>query len=157
MPVEVFELRTPALVRARTLRPDSAGAGEWRGAFGHRLELSPLPGYPRPVSCFLDPDRLRFPPRGLHGGEDGPCTAITVNGRALGPDDIGSGQITLASPADRLELHIPGGAGYGPPERRDPQLSEADTRSGLVSPSGAPAKPTDATPRAAHPVMPRGF
>ena len=137
VPVEVFELRTPVLVRARTLRPDSSGAGQWRGAFGHQLLYSVLPGHTRPVSFFLDPDRLRFPPAGLAGGEDGPRTAIIVNGKRLSLDEVGSGQVVLESAEDRLELHLPGGAGYGPPDARDPDALAEDLRSGLVSASRA--------------------
>jgi len=137
VPVEVFELRTPVLVSKRMLRPDSAGQGEWRGALGHQLEFGPLPGYPRPVSFFLNPDRLRFPPAGIQGGEDGPLTAIIVNGHTLSLDELGAGQITLETPDDRLEIHIPGGAGYGPPERRDPRRLEDDVRAGIVSPERA--------------------
>ncbi|MDQ3695199.1 MAG: hydantoinase B/oxoprolinase family protein [Chloroflexota bacterium] len=133
VPVEVFEARVPVLVRARNLRPDSAGLGAWRGAFGHQIELSPLPGYERPVSCFLDPDRLRFPPRGLAGGGDGPLTEIRLNGRRLSPEEIGSGQVTLGAAEDRLELAVPGGAGYGPPADRDPALAGADRVTALVS------------------------
>ncbi|MBA2521047.1 MAG: hydantoinase B/oxoprolinase family protein [Chloroflexia bacterium] len=131
--VEVFEARAPVLVRTRSLRPDSAGSGAWRGAFGHQLEFSSLPGYDEPVSFFLDPDRLRFPPRGLAGGQDGPLTEIRVNGRQLTPEEIGSGQLTLAAPADRLAVDVPGGAGYGRPADRDPALAEADRAAALVS------------------------
>lgn len=137
VPAEVFELRTPVLIRQRTLRPDSAGAGQWRGAFGHQIEYSSLPGYPRDVSFFVNPDRLRFPPRGMDGGEHGPCTEVVVNGKSLSIDEIGSGQIILASPDDRLELHIPGGAGFGPAGQRDPMARERDLRSGLVTPEQA--------------------
>jgi N-methylhydantoinase B/oxoprolinase/acetone carboxylase alpha subunit len=147
VPVEIFESRTPVLVRMRSLRPDSAGLGQWRGAFGHQLEFSPLPGYPLPVNVFIDPDRLRFPPKGLAGGQDGPCTEVFVNGRKLAPDDLRSGQITLATPDDRLELRLPGGAGYGPLERRDPELVAADLRSGLANPDRLPASLRQAAER----------
>ena len=140
VPAEVFELRTPVLIRQRSLRPDSAGEGQWRGAFGHIIEFSPLPNYPRNVSIFLNPDRLRFPPAGMDGGEDGPCTEVVVNGKVLSIDEIGSGQITLETPDDRLELHIPGGAGFGPAERRDPRAQERDFRSGLVTRPAADLK-----------------
>ena len=55
----------------------------------------------------------------MDGGEDGPCTEVVVNGKTLSIDEIGSGQITLETPDDRLELHIPGGAGFGPAEKRN--------------------------------------
>lgn len=133
VPVEVFELRTPVLVQTRSLMSDSSGMGEWRGAFGHQLVFRPLPGYPRPVSFFINPDRLRFPPEGLHSGGNAPRTQIIVNGHSLEPEELGAGQITLQTPEDRLELHIPGGAGYGPVERRDSSLIEADVRASLTT------------------------
>ncbi len=138
VPVEVFEARAPVLIRARNLRPDSAGLGAWRGAFGHQIEFSPLPGYERPVSFFLNPDRLRFPPMGLVEGQDGPRTEISLNGRPLSMEVIGTGQFTLRAEEDRLELAVPGGAGYGPVTERDPSLIEADLASGLVSPASVP-------------------
>jgi N-methylhydantoinase B len=119
----------------RNLRPGSAGAGTWRGAFGHRIEFGPLPGYKRPLSFFLNPDRLRFPPRGLAGGHDGPRTEIRLNGELLGPEEIGSGQITLKTADDRFEVSVPGGAGYGDPAERDQALIEADRASGLATDS----------------------
>ncbi len=133
--VEVFESRVPALVHDRNLRPDSAGEGRWRGAFGHRIAFGPLPGYHRPLSFFLNPDRLRFPPKGLAGGHDGPRTEIRLNGELLGPEEIGTGQITLMSVDDRFELSVPGGAGYGDPAQRDEALLNADRDAGLVTDS----------------------
>lgn len=129
--VEDFEIRVPVLIRRRALQPESAGDGQWRGAYGHHLEVSTLPDYTRPVSFFIDPDRMRFPPRGLNGGNDAPCTGIVLNGKSLSIDDVASGQITLISPSDRLEIHVPGGASYGLPDKRDPRMIAEDVRSGL--------------------------
>lgn len=130
--VEVFESRVPVLIHDRNLRPESAGAGTWRGAFGHRVEFGTLPGYTRPLSFFLNPDRLRFPPKGLAGGHDGPLTEIRLNGELLGPADIGSGQITLKTPDARFVVAVPGGAGYGDPAEREQSLLEADRAAGLI-------------------------
>jgi N-methylhydantoinase B/oxoprolinase/acetone carboxylase alpha subunit len=131
VPVEVLELRTPVLVRTRSLRPGSAGAGQWRGASGHQFEVSRLPGFPEPISLFFDPDRLRFPPHGLAGGEAGPVSALYRNGKHLTPDEIASGQTVLQQDDDRFEWHVPGGGGYGPPDQRDPEQRRADEGSGL--------------------------
>jgi N-methylhydantoinase B/oxoprolinase/acetone carboxylase alpha subunit len=138
VPVEVLELRTPVMVWNRSLRPGSAGGGQWRGAFGHQIEFTALPQHPGPVAFFLNPDWLRFSPAGLAGGEPGPRTALFVNGNQLSTEDIGAGQIVLPTPADRLEWHVPGGGGYGPPERRDPALIDEDARAGLTSAERAP-------------------
>jgi N-methylhydantoinase B/oxoprolinase/acetone carboxylase alpha subunit len=128
VPVEIFELRTPVLVRRRALQRDSGGAGEWCGACGHVLEFSVLPGHPRPVSLFFDPDRLRIPPPGFVGGEDGQLVQIAVDGRVLSFEEIASGQVTLSSLADVIQVRVPGGGGYGPKEQRDPELIAEDER-----------------------------
>jgi N-methylhydantoinase B len=144
VPVEVLETQVPVVVHARALRPNSAGAGQWRGAFGHQIELATLPDYPLPVSVFIAPDRMRFPPPGLAGGDDGPLKRIMLNGRSLALEELSEGCIVLASPSDRLEVWNPGGAGYGPPDRRDPALIRDDQESGLSGTSDAAR--LDATP-----------
>ncbi len=132
VPVEVFESRTPVMVRRRDLDPKSAGAGRWRGASGHHLEFGVLPGHTLPVSFYFDPDRLLFPPRGLAGGEDGSLVRIAVNGRVLSMDDIASGEVTLTGPEETVELRVPGGGGYGPKAERDGHLLDEDGRLGIT-------------------------
>jgi N-methylhydantoinase B/oxoprolinase/acetone carboxylase alpha subunit len=107
--VEELELRAPVLVRQRALRPDSAGDGRWRGAYGHYLTVSTLPGMSSPVSLYVDPDRMRFAANGLCGGEDAPLTTIYRNGVSLAMEDIATGQLVLESPADLVEFKLPGG------------------------------------------------
>jgi len=131
--VEIFELRVPVLIRERALLPNSAGAGEWRGAFGHTIVVSRLPGFIKSVDFYLSPNRLRFPPQGLAGGDDGPRTALFLNGQPLTHDDLESGHIALQADDDRLVEWLPGGAGFGDSTRRDPAAVEADRRSGLVT------------------------
>jgi N-methylhydantoinase B/oxoprolinase/acetone carboxylase alpha subunit len=99
------------------------------------VELSVLPGHPAPLSVFVDPDRMRFAPPGLAGGGDGPLKTLRLNGRPLALEELAEGRITLASPADRLEVWNPGGAGYGPAEQRDLALRASDEESGLSQPS----------------------
>lgn len=131
VPIEVFESRVPIVIHDRNLRDNSAGSGAWRGAFGQTIEFGPLPGYDRPLSFFLNPDRLRFPPLGLAGGENGPQTELRLNGDLLSSDQIGSGQITLTNSDDRLTLAVPGGGGYGQKEDRPEELTQADQTTGL--------------------------
>lgn len=135
VPVEIFEQRAPALIRKRALGVDSAGNGKWRGAFGHEIVLSRRPGFDSPVEFFFSPDRVRTPPRGIAGGEDGPTTRIMLNDRLLTAADLRSGHIVLESDDDLLTQWLPGGAGYGDPRERDPEAIAADIESGLVSPA----------------------
>jgi N-methylhydantoinase B len=56
---------------------------------------------------------------------------MLLNDRRLSVDELSEGRITLSSPSDRLVARTPGGAGYGPPDRRDPALIAGDEESGL--------------------------
>ena len=131
VPSEIFESRAPILIRHRSLRPNSAGAGQWRGAFGQEIVVSTLPGS-APVNCACRPNRLRYPPRGLAGGQDGHHTEVFFNGARMPDELLDAGHFTLAHDDDRVTVHVPGGAGYGPVEARDPAAVAADRRAGLV-------------------------
>lgn len=133
VPVEVFEQRAPALIRRRALHPDSAGTGEWRGAFGHEIVLTRRPGFDSPVQFFFSPDRLRTPPQGLFGGDDGPLTRIMLNGHEMSPSELVGGQISLESDDDVLREWLPGGAGFGSSKQRSESAKTTDLRSGLVT------------------------
>ncbi|RMF83796.1 MAG: hydantoinase B/oxoprolinase family protein, partial [Nitrospinota bacterium] len=62
VPVEVFELKSPALVYEKELIADSGGAGKFRGYCGQRITVGKLPAYPLPLHIYLNPDRLLSPP-----------------------------------------------------------------------------------------------
>jgi len=130
----MLESRAPVLIRQRALRPDSAGAGRWRGAFGQEIVVSRLPGCINPVSCALRPDRVRYAPPGLAGGHDGPLTEVLLNGERLPDDVLAAGHLTLQDDTDRLTIRLPGGAGFGDPAERDANAVAADVRAGLMPP-----------------------
>lgn len=135
VPIEVFESRLPLLVEEDALEPSSGGAGQWRGAPGQRVTLRLHPSHDRPVALYVHPDRLRFPAPGIFGGEPSLRNQIILNGENLAADgSMASGEIVLASPADRLTTIVAGGAGYGPPADRDPALAARDRAYGYVEP-----------------------
>ena len=125
--VEVTESVSPLRVRRRELRPDSGGAGRFRGGLGQVLEVESREG--APFRFLPSVERIRYPARGREGGGDGGAGRITLaSGAALG----GKGD-HLISGEDLLVFETPGGAGYGPPASRDPRAVERDVRDGLVS------------------------
>jgi N-methylhydantoinase B len=109
------------------LRPDSAGAGQYRGGFGQILEIAHAAGAPFMLGSAVE--RVTHPPRGRHGGEDGRAGEIRLGSGvklpAKGENEIPAG--------DSLVIMTPGGGGYGDPDLRDPALTEADERDGLVT------------------------
>jgi N-methylhydantoinase B/oxoprolinase/acetone carboxylase alpha subunit len=132
--IEVFESRAPILVRQRALRPNSAGGGQWRGAFGQEITMSRLPGFSQPVHCSFRPDRLRHAPDGLAGGQNGPLTDVLLNGERLADEVVQAGHVVLEREEDWLTVRLPGGAGFDDPAYRDPAALEADVRSALMAP-----------------------
>ena len=134
VPVEVLEARYPLRVEKYSFRPDSAGAGKYRGGFGTEKVL-------RVVSpAFLETamDRTLDPPWGLNGGQPGVAGSIDVR---LSPDE----EWMRATRATRLELppgavvriRSSGGGGWGSPQARHADAVHRDQRGGLVSPDPA--------------------
>ena len=125
--VELTESTCPLIIRRRELRADSAGDGEYRGGFGQILEIEHSAGAPFMLGSAVE--RVTYPPRGRHGGQDGAAGELWLaSGAALpakGEKEIPAG--------DRLIIKTPGGGGYGDPAKRDEALRDADRRDGLVT------------------------
>ncbi|MDP2086465.1 MAG: hypothetical protein Q8K20_14820, partial [Gemmobacter sp.] len=68
---------------------------------------------------------------------------LDARGRVLDPAgkvlvDCGTGQLVeLKSPAERVEMVLAGGAGFGPPSDRDPAAVSRDMALGLITPDHA--------------------
>lgn len=133
VPIEIFESRVPLLVEEDALEAGSGGTGQWRGAPGQRVTVRRLPGYDRPVSIFVHPDRLRFPAPGIFGGSDSRRNLLLKNGEDVAVNGaLPSGEIVLATNGDRFTSVVAGGAGYGPPEQRDPTALATDIAYGYT-------------------------
>ena len=138
VPVEVFEVSSPALIEAKELIPDSAGAGKYRGSPGQRVVVGKLPSYSGPLNVYIHPNRLTFAPQGAFGGAAGAKTEVIINGDRVSDDPraMTSGAVALQTDDDRLTLEFPSGAGVGDPGERDGGMLETDLRNGLVSKEG---------------------
>jgi len=78
-------------------------------------------------------DRVDHPARGREGGLEGGRTIFRLDD---GTPMRGKGKQPV--PPDRVAiLDLPGGAGYGPPAERDPELIRRDIRRGYVSAEAA--------------------
>lgn len=134
VPIEIFESRVPFLVEEDALEPNSGGAGKWRGSLGKRLSVRRAPGHDLPVSIFVQPDRVRFPAPGIFGGSASRRNVLLFNGEDLAPEGVfRQGEIILATDDDRFTSLVPGGAGFGPAEERDPQAIARDIAFGYVA------------------------
>ena len=132
-PVEVIESVVPLTILRKALRPDSGGPGEFRGGLGIELVVENSSGAPMQVASRMD--RVDNPPRGLAGGGDGGLAGIWMDGATPFPPK-GRGEL---GPGHCMQIHSPGGGGYGPPQRRDPRKLAEDVREELIS-KGSAAK-----------------
>jgi N-methylhydantoinase B len=130
-PVEINETIAPLVFWRKEYRPDSGGAGEWRGGTGQIMEVGHAEGAPFAISSMFD--RIDHPPRGCNGGAEGATGVIRIQ---EGPMLKGKGRQTIPA-GERLRLEMPGGGGLGDPKRRPAELVAADVRNGLVSPESA--------------------
>ncbi|QHE84687.1 hydantoinase B/oxoprolinase family protein [Hydrogenophaga sp. BPS33] len=131
-PVEVQEADGPVIFECKELTPNSAGAGEFRGGFGQHIAMKIAEGARSPQGSVIvsaKGGRLHYAVPGVRGGLDAPLGRVAVNGE---PFTVSGRQVVLG-PGDRLELHLPGGGGFGNPLRRDPESVASDVSSGLVS------------------------
>jgi N-methylhydantoinase B len=125
--VEITESTAPLLVRRRELRPDSGGAGRYRGGLGQIIEIESSEG--QPFDYFGTVDRIKYPARGCFGGRDGAGGHI-----ALGSGKRLNGKGKQQIPAgERLVFQTPGGGGYGDPRKRPPEMVARDYAAGLIS------------------------
>jgi N-methylhydantoinase B len=131
-PVEIIETRSPLVVLEKSLRPDSGGAGQYRGGLGHRLVIAGLRS-DRPYSFSPFFDRVRFPARGLHHGQSG-ATGDYFLRHADGTIERPNPKATVyPDPSTELWIELPGGGGLGDPSKRSAELIGRDVQIGLVS------------------------
>ena len=124
---EIIESSSPVVMRQRELRPDSGGAGRYRGGLGQVIRFEVRSHGPCVLSAMYD--RVRFAPRGIHGGAGGAAGAVLgKDGRVL----PSKGRITIES-GEQITLKLPGGGGLGDPLARARDAIEADVREGYLT------------------------
>lgn len=131
-PIEDIEAHYPLRVELYELRENGPGDGQWRGGFGPLRDTRIL------VDGFVsvEGDGFRHAPWGLKGGKDGATGGIVIfrNGDKEGE--------LLSSKIDNMPVDAgtvirdlcPCGGGFGPPEKRLPELRERDRADRLIYP-----------------------
>jgi len=127
MPIEATEHTGPVIIWRKELRPDSGGAGKFRGGLGQFIEIGSYDGYEFDVSLMFD--RVFHPAQGRKGGMPGGATVVCKDD---GAKMRGKG-VQLVEEGRRVQMSLPGGAGYGSPLDRDRQEVIRDVILGYVS------------------------
>ncbi|HWB48502.1 MAG TPA: hydantoinase B/oxoprolinase family protein [Stellaceae bacterium] len=130
LPAEALEMEAPIRLRRIALRPDSGGAGEWRGGLGLIRDYEVLEG---DVSFSHRGERHFSAAAGLHGGREGARARSVIHRAAGGEEVIPSKIATVLHPGDRVVVETAGGGGYGDPARRAAESAAADAANGKVS------------------------
>ncbi len=137
-PSEQVEAKYPLLVERYCLRPDSGGAGRYRGGLGAEQVVQAR----HPIRFSSQMDRVKCKPWGLNGGLSALGNGVALhrfgkseevnffNGKALN-------QVLQAG--DAYILRSGGGGGYGSPLERDLTALERDVRCGYVTRQSAEA------------------
>jgi N-methylhydantoinase B len=131
MPIEATEHTGPVIIWRKEIRPDSGGAGKYRGGLGQFMEVGAMDGHEFDFQAMFD--RVDHPARGRQGGMSGQATTIAQDN---GSKMRGKGKQFVAH-GRRVMLAFPGGAGYGNPSDRDPTLIKRDVIRGYISPEAA--------------------
>jgi N-methylhydantoinase B len=118
-PVEIWESQCPVMITEKSLRAGSGGAGRRRGGPGQVVAFRHVGD--RPMHARVRPDKVVHPSPGLDGGLPGARGRVLLNGTELHEFPV----LTFL-PGDEIRLEIPGGAGFGAPERRERTDPEHD-------------------------------
>ena len=131
MPVEATEHAGPVIIWRKELRPDSGGAGQFRGGLGQFMEVGAREGHEFDFSAMFD--RLRHPARGRRGGMDGaPTTLAQDDGGAM----KGKGK-QFVPHGRKVVMAFPGGAGYGALADRGKAAIRRDLALGYITQAAA--------------------
>jgi N-methylhydantoinase B len=135
-PSEQVEAKYPLLVERYALRPDSGGAGRFRGGLGCEQVVQAR----HTIRFSSQMDRVKCKPWGLEGGLSALGNGVAIsrfgeekeqrfhNGKALN-------QVLQAG--DAYVLRSGGGGGFGSPLERDLAALERDVRAGYVTRAAA--------------------
>ena len=144
-PVEVAERQSPLFFHYKRLRPDSGGAGTFRGGLGQDMLIESESE--RPIIVSFMAERTRFPAPGLAGGDAGGLGDVRINGKR-----IDHRKQHVANRGDRILVRTPGGGGYGASAQRDATLVQRDRALGYVTRRPRADWPSASTrPRAERP------
>jgi 5-oxoprolinase (ATP-hydrolysing) len=139
-PVEVFETRFPWKTLCYQIIPDSGGPGRRRGGLATRRIVEARAPEIR-LSVFMD--HVKEGAWGFLGGHDGRTAGVYIRRageeafrtfteacHTVSPSKFAN---ILIREGDQVMIESAGGAGYGPPEDREPELVMSDVSEGFVS------------------------
>jgi N-methylhydantoinase B len=130
--LEVTEVRFPLFFRRHEFRPDSGGAGKFRGGPGGIAEI--VVETAEPAIGNTAADGVRYGACGILDGRDGAPHCYTLYSEGSPPRPIKTKEVGLViRPNDVLVLESGGGGGWGDSAKRDPAAVTDDIENGFVT------------------------
>ena len=130
-PAETVEAELGVEILTYALRPDSGGAGQWRGGCGLELSFRILTDGTDILGRGME--RLVFRPWGQAGGGPGLSGALVVNEGMPRERRLGKIDVLTVDADDIVTFRTPGAGGWGDPLQRDPAAVLADIEGGFVT------------------------
>jgi N-methylhydantoinase B len=131
--LEVTEVRFPLFFRRHEFRPDSGGAGKFRGGPGGVVDM--VAETAEPAIGNTAGDGVRHGACGILDGADGVPHRYTLYSKGRPPRTIKTKETGLViRPGDVLVLESGGGGGWGDPVERAPAAVARDFENGFLSP-----------------------
>jgi N-methylhydantoinase B len=134
IPVESVEMNFPLRIPRLALWTDSGGPGRFRGGLGLTKVFEATS---TDVTISHRGERFASAPWGLEGGGASVSARAFILRRDGSREDLPSKKMIVLHPGDQLWEYIAGGAGYGDPLERDPELVLADVLDGKITPEAA--------------------
>ncbi|WP_075221443.1 hydantoinase B/oxoprolinase family protein [Acuticoccus yangtzensis] len=134
-PMEKTEEEAEAIITEYALRPDSGGAGMWRGGTGVVFQVKIAKAGSAVLGRGME--RFVFRPWGMAGGLPGEKARVVLNLGTPDERDLGKLDIFHPEPGDTVTIMTPGGGGYGDPLERPIAMVVEDVRLGYVTPDAA--------------------
>ncbi|HEY7067632.1 MAG TPA: hydantoinase B/oxoprolinase family protein [Chloroflexota bacterium] len=134
-PAEAAEAKYPMVVEEYALRPDSGGAGRFRGGLGVHKSVRLLGD----MAFNSTIERTQCAPWGLLGGHDALTNKLSIRRADGHVETFPNGKVS-ALRLDAGEAYVVdsgGGGGYGSPLERPAERVAADVREGYVSAESA--------------------
>ena len=130
-PIETIEGSASVRILSYGLRPDSGGAGRWRGGNGVTITFEILTD--RATVLGRGMERFRFRSWGVDGGLPGAPARTLLNAGTPEERDLGKIDAVTVQRGDRFTIETPGAGGYGNPFERPAEQVADDVDKGFVT------------------------
>ncbi|MHB2266102.1 hydantoinase B/oxoprolinase family protein [Aliihoeflea sp. PC F10.4] len=134
-PVETVEAELGIEILRYALRPDSGGAGRWRGGCGMELTFRVLTDGTNVLARGME--RLLFRPWGRNGGQPGEPASLLVKDNEGSERQLGKIDVLEVNAGDIVTFRTAGAGGFGDPFDRDPEAVLQDVENGFVTEGAA--------------------